>query len=201
VTHLVEFLAAALAGVVVAGTTAGVLAVWWFRRTRRRLRAGLAARRPARLLTGGRLGEAAVSGLLRQPFLASGWWRWQLGRAGMWRAVHDAERAVADARAAGAPVGELPALCRQLRAVAAQADAALRVAATGGERDRGAGQVADVLDAARALHRTAARSMREVTGPPAAALRAQTRQEADALAAGLARWHGGEPAPGPTARR
>ena len=60
------------------------------------------------------------------------WWIVQRDRRDMWRSVVTARRAVAVAERADAPVGDLPALARQLQKAANGVDAALR--ASGGDR-------------------------------------------------------------------
>src|SRR5690348_12908442 len=53
------------------------------------------------------------------------WWANHRDRRRLWRAIAGAERAVAVARSAGAPTGDLPSVVRQLRSAAAVVDAGL----------------------------------------------------------------------------
>jgi hypothetical protein len=84
------------------------------------------------------------------------WWVVQRDRRDMWRSVVAARRAVSVATRADAPVGDLPALARQLQKAAAGVDAALR--ASGGDRRLMRDVTADRrrIEAAAADIRTAA---------------------------------------------
>jgi hypothetical protein len=108
----------------------------------------------------------------------------------MWRAVALAERGVGHAQAAGAAVGDLPALCRRLRSVATDVDHQVQLEAAAGSPGRSEPvrrQVDDVLDAAHDIARAASVSVGEVTGPRAAELADDADREIRALSAGLAR--------------
>ena len=114
-------------GVVVLAAAAG--AAWWVkRRVRRRLeRIGRAVTRRA----AGISAAAAVAGwqwLWSRPLPDSRWIAAGRARRRLWRAVGAAGHAVAVAREAGAPTGDLETLCRRLRQAAADADRSLVMA-------------------------------------------------------------------------
>jgi hypothetical protein len=111
-------------------------------------------------------------------------------RRRMWVAVEDAEAAVAHASDHEAPVAELPAVCRSLRAVAGELDGLLRLerrlpapAVRTGEVRR---QVADVIAAARDVQLSALRSGSDATEPQVRSLVRHARDEVDIVSAALA---------------
>jgi hypothetical protein len=176
----------------VAAMAAGV---WWLRRrVRRRLEA-------LRLvLTGRSRGTAAPAGAAGSRWL----WslplpdrRWRGGvraRRELWRAVGAAEHAVAAAKRGGAPTGDLDSLCRRLRRAAESADCSLSVwqqsAVAGAGTDPTAGEVSDVLLAARQIQAAASAALASVSRPAARELADDVRIEVVALTAGIARAAG-----------
>jgi hypothetical protein len=185
-----ELLAAAvLAGGVLLAVAAA--AVWWLRRRiRRRLQVlGLALAGRAQAAAAG-----AASGRRR--------WAWSLpapgrrwiaaGRARrkLWRAVGAAGHAVAVARKAGAPTGDLDALCRRLRQAAADADRSLamagRATGPGHQPELVSTQVTDLMLAAGAIQDAAASSVASISRPAGRSLADDACREAEALSAGIA---------------
>jgi hypothetical protein len=112
-------------------------------------------------------------------------------RRRMWVAVEDAEIAVAHASSHDAPVADLPAVCRRLRAVAEDLDGLLKL-----ERrlPRGVGrpesvrrQVADVIGAARDVQAAALRAGGDAAQPQVRELMRQASDEVDLVSAALSR--------------
>jgi hypothetical protein len=115
-----------------------------------------------------------------------GWWAAQSRRQRLWRAVTSAERALEVARAADAPVGDLPALTRQVRSAALGVDGVLRASASGGTlapEDRAACD--QVERAAADIRRAALSSARSVSQADTAPLLSAVQIEVAALAAGV----------------
>jgi hypothetical protein len=96
---------------------------------------------------------------------------------------------VAAAVAAGAPVGDLPALCRDLRRVYRDTDRRLMLAAMGSHAgdDQVRSQAAAVRGNAEQIRSLAVRTLTETSGPAAGQLAAQVDNEAAALAEGWSR--------------
>lgn len=114
------------------------------------------------------------------------WWVAQRDRHRMWRAVSSAQHAVAVAQRAGAPVGDLPTLTRQLSGAARGLDAVLRAGARGGAaRGELAAERRRLEAAAAALHEAALDSLRIVAAADAEPVLSQVRLEVAALGAGL----------------
>jgi hypothetical protein len=111
------------AGVVVLAVAA--VARWSLKRwMRRRLeRAGRAAAARATAISAG-AARAGWQWLWSRPLPDRRWIAASRARRRLWRAVSAADRAVAVARKAGAPTGDLAALCRRLRQAAAASRAA-----------------------------------------------------------------------------
>jgi hypothetical protein len=112
-------------------------------------------------------------------------------RGQLWQGIGDADRAVRDAVAAGAPVGDLPSLSRRLRSTADALDGLL-VAAGDGEHLVGVRrQVADVLSTASAIRSAAtAATVAVVSDATEVRLRhlvADTDREVHSLATGVDR--------------
>ena len=110
----------------------------------------------------------------------------------LWVAVDAAQQGVDHAEAAGASVGDLPALSRRLREVATDVDRVVRLDAASGHPGRRVPdevrhQVADVMTAARDIQVAAAAAVSDVAAPRARSLAADADQELRALAAGLER--------------
>jgi hypothetical protein len=111
-------------------------------------------------------------------------------RRRLWRAVRSAEQAVAHATAAGAPVGDLPSLCRRLRTAALGVDRAICAAgASGGVRrplpPDVARELEDVVTAARGIHGNAVAAITATSRHSTSALVLDVHTETQALAAGL----------------
>src|SRR4051812_15373517 len=172
---------------------AGVVAVWSLvrasRRRYRRLRMMLtglsrASSRSA-LLAGA--GARVVSGVAALPVADVSWWATQRDRHRMWRAVTAADRAVATAVAADAPVGDLAALTRRVRKTAASVDAALRAGGrTAPMPEPVRRQLADVVRAADDVRDAAVEALAAVAQPATSALSDAVRIEVAALRHGLA---------------
>jgi hypothetical protein len=108
------------------GALAGVV-IHLRRRWRRRRSLFVAVRGRLEHIPLARLTDEVVS-----TVASPSWWLVQRDRHTMWRAVATARRAVSVAARAGAPVGELPMISRQLQQAARGVDAALR--ASGADR-------------------------------------------------------------------
>lgn len=183
-----------LAAVVVAGVicaAALAVGVWWLkRRARRRLE------RIGRAVAGRAVGAAAAAGgagwrwLWSRPLPDRRWIAAVTARRRLWRAVGAAEHAVAQARTAGAPTGDLDGLCRRLRQAAADADRSLamagRATAPAGQRGPAPSEVTDLLVAAGLIQEAVASAVASVAQPAARGLAEDVRREAEALSAGIA---------------
>jgi hypothetical protein len=198
--NAVVLMAGAAAAVTLA---AGGVAAWWVTRSVRRMR-----RRLATVVTAGSLASAAqlagAAVMSRRPVLARelwlrttaarpranpSWWSIRGERRSLRRSVGAAEHSVAAAAAAGAPVGELPALCRDLRRVYRDADRRLMLAAMDSRAhdDQVRSQASAVRGSAEQIRSLAVRTLAETSGPAAGHLAAQVDTEAAALAAGWSR--------------
>jgi len=189
----------AITGVVLL-TGAALAGLWLKRRLRPRLHsaswAALAGR--ARQSTAGHLRPKAR------------WWSWPvpnrhwvaatLARRRLWRAVSAAEHAVAQARKAGAPTGDLNCLCHRLRQAAGDTDRSLAIASRAGPPgappDRVSSQAADLVATAGQIQGAAAHSAASVSQPKVVSLADDVRQEVVALSAGLASAARSSRAPG-----
>lgn len=131
-----------------------------------------------------RLASAGTS--LATTLASARWWAAQQDRRRMWRAVSAANHAVTVARRAGAPVGDLPTLARQLETAARSADALARAA---GRSPRGtapaSADVREVEKAALQMHRAAVDSLQAVATSEVSPLLHSVRLEAQAVAAGV----------------
>ena len=107
-------------------------------------------------------------------------------RKDMWRSVDQAESAVRTATDLGAPVAELPSLCRRLQAAATDLDKVLRVdpsvPAPAGVSD----QAAEVMRAAADVQRAAVAAASDANGQRVRDLTLDASQEIGLLDAGLA---------------
>src|SRR6058998_278329 len=134
------------------GTVAVGTATWLaVRAARRRLRRWRHLRASVPWVARGAAGAFAT--VASSPVADRHWWTTQHERHRMWRAVSGAERAVRAARSAGAPTGDLAGLLHQLRLTARTVDASLRAGARGEGPTTGRGQAAEVVAAAREIHR------------------------------------------------
>jgi len=170
--------------VLVALTGLGVAAWLTARAARRRYR-----RLRGRLATLRSGGSAAV-GVARwassAPMTDLSWWQAQRDRHRLWRAVSAAERAVAAADAAQAPVGDLPALARRLRRTAAGVDALLSASsASSTQSGRVGAELRQLLATAEAIRDAAVDSLLGVAEPNRASLADSVRTEVSALRHGL----------------
>jgi hypothetical protein len=180
-----------LAAVVVAGAVlvaASAAGAWWLsRRVRRRLGAvGSAAAARARRAVAGR--AAGRWRLWSVPLPDRRWLAAARRRRGLWRAVRAAERSVALAREAGAPAGELQALCRQLRGAAGDADRLLampRPARSAGSPGSVSARADDLIAIAGQIQAAAAGAAVAMSRPAVGGLADDVRREAEALSAGI----------------
>lgn len=176
------------AGVVVLAAVAGVLAAVWIRRRWRRLGLVLAGRVGMAAAGAGRKG---VRWALAHPVPDARWWSAARARRQVLRAVAAAEQAVDAARAADAPVGDLPQLARRLRASADAVDASLAVAQRGAWRHDGADgteeQVHEVLRAAACIHEAAVVALSAGSAHRRAGLVHDAEHELAAISAGARR--------------
>lgn len=143
-------------------------------------------------LLGPRIASSARNGRpssLGQPVWDPRWWAGSLARYRLWSAVASAEQSVSDAEKAGAPVGDLPVLCRRLRVAAQDLDRLMRVTPGWGEGHPGSrsarGQLAQLVSAARSIQETAAAGISEFGAPSVGDLTDDVRREVQALRAGL----------------
>jgi hypothetical protein len=125
---------------------------------------------------------------------------WGAGRARreLWAAVSKAELAVQEADRAGAPVGDLPELCRRLRVAAGDVDrlvvmgAELPVDAASGARQ----QVAEVLAASANIRLAAVTATSDASAPRVSSLAADADRELQCITAGLQSARSSLPQPG-----
>lgn len=179
----------AVMAVVVVGLGLVTAAVVTWIRLRRRWRA---LRSSTALRTG-----VALVGVLR----ARGVSRWRVAswpggaqepavlRLALWQSVDAATRAVQAAERAGGTVGELPSLCRRLRAASEDLDRLLVLAAGAplGAPAEGLGrQVADARDAAASIRRAALVSAGDAAGARMGPLADDARREVECVTTGVA---------------
>lgn len=186
-----DLLLAAVALVVAGvGVMAGAVIITWVR-IRRRWRA---LRQSTTLRTGVALLGVLRSGAgLRSAADLRSWRREDpaMLRLQLWQSVDAASRALQAAERAGGTVGDLPSLCRRLRAASEDLDRLL-VLAGGPEPlavpDAGLGrQVADVRDAAQSIRRAALVSAGDAAAVRTGPLTEDARREVESVAAGVAR--------------
>ncbi len=190
---------AALVVIATVGTTA-----WWItcavRRLSRRLKAGISAvlgrdavdaRRRIAAVATGQSGvqpcELRLRAAAARPRANPAWWFAQRERRSLRRSVAAAEQTVAAAAAADAPVGELPALCGELRRVHSDVDRQLMLAALHGKQpdSQTSAQASKARASAEQIRSLAARAHTEISMPTADQLAARLDSEAVALTAGL----------------
>jgi hypothetical protein len=168
----------AAAAVVLVLAVAGAVSVWMtVRAARRRWRRWRSA---ATLVGQVRHAPALAAAVASLPVADAGWWLGQRDRHRMWRAVSAAERAVAAARSADAPIGDLVVLTRRLRSSARATDALVRAGGRSAGRD-----VTEVVATAREIQRAAAESLLVVARPAATGLADAVRIEVAALRHGF----------------
>jgi hypothetical protein len=115
-----------------------------------------------------------------------GWWVAQRDRHRMWRAVSAADHAVGVAKRAGAPVGELPTIARELATAARGVDAVLRASARSHSlMSEARNQGARIEAAAADVHRATLESLSMLATGATDHVISAARVEVHALAAGL----------------
>lgn len=197
---VVVLIAGAAAAVTLA---AGGVAAWWVTRSVRRVRhrlttavtaAGLAsaarlAGSPVRSRRPALARELWLRATAARPRVSPSWWSIRGERHSLRRSVGAAEHSVAAAVAAGAPVGDLPALCRDLRQVYRETDRRLMLAALGSHagNDQVRSQAVALRGSAGQIRSLAVRTLAETSGPATGQLAAQVDNEAAALAEGWSR--------------
>jgi hypothetical protein len=114
--------------------------------------------------------------------------QWTPGRARkeMWRSVDQADAALRTAADLGAPLAELPSLCRRLHAAAVDLDKVLRVEPAGPVPTEVRTQVHEVMRAAGDIQRAAVVSASDASGPRVHDLTRDAVHEIELLDAGLA---------------
>jgi len=113
-------------------------------------------------------------------------WSPARARKEMWRSVDQADAAVRAAVDVGAPVAELPSLCRRLNAAAVGLDKVLRVEPAGSVPTTVRTQVAEVMRAAGDVQRAAVVSAGDANGQRVEDLTRDAVHEIELLDAGLA---------------
>jgi len=155
------------------------------RRRYRRLRTSLV---PASVVAAGSSAPESVSlrGLTAATVGSPVWWAVQHDRHRMWREVTAAEHAVRVAQEAGAPVGDLPDLTRQLSGAARGVDAVLRASGHTPAVRRDVAAERERIEAAAAdVHRAAVDSIKATVDTDTDPLVSAIRVEVAALAAGV----------------
>ncbi len=187
--HGGELLAAA-AGAAVLLVGAAAAAGWWLRRLARRRMTALGRWSSGRLRRAAAGAAGHGSGWLwSRPLPDRGWAAAALARVRLQRAVHCAEHAVARARAAGAPVGDLDGLCERLGKAAHGADRALaingRSGAAGPGMEPAASAADELVSIARQIQAVAAAATAAVSSPAASGLAGDVAREVVAVSAGI----------------
>ena len=166
--------------VLACGVVAGVMAARAARRRYRRLRHRL-------VLAPLAVGPRALGYVMRSPAVSTTWWTVQVVRRRLWRSVSAAEHAVLTAREAGAPVGDLPTLVRQLRRAADAVDRAL--VAAGRARTPASAVVRhreqETRDSAERIYAAAMESLTTTARGHTSELARSVQLETEALRAGL----------------
>jgi len=201
-----------LAAVLIAGSlcvTVAAAGAWWLKRRVRRRLERLWRAVPNR--AAGAAAGAARAGrrwLWSRPVPDRRWVRASGSRRTLWRAVSAADHAVAQARKAGAPTGELGGLCVRLRQAAEDTDRLLalggRGTVSGQQPEPVSSRLADLVLAAGLIRDAAASAVASISQPAAKSLADDVRREAEALSAGIAsasRAHRGRRARGAAVSR
>jgi len=184
ISSLGEFLGGAALIVMAALCGAAIFTVLWVRRRWRRLRF-VVARRSRTLAVGGAASDRPW--LLSCPLPDRRWRSVTRTRRHLWRSVAGAEQAVAAARSADAPLGDLESLVRRLHRAAAAADTSLRIA----RRDSGPmpasdiafAQVEELRAAAGHIQHAAVAAHTWITRPATASLVVDAEREAAVVTA------------------
>jgi hypothetical protein len=153
---------------------------------RRRYRAFRSWLQPPGMRPMSRSDLPAVRAVAATTLGSPAWWAVQRDRHRMWRAVSSANHAVAVAKDAGAPVGDLPTLSRQLTSAATGVDALLRASSSTRSMRREAGAERRRIESVAAdVHRAALDSLRAVALAGTEPVLSAVRLEVAALAAGV----------------
>jgi hypothetical protein len=178
--------AGSLSIVLVTVLVVGAAFVWWsVRKARVWYRR---ARIAVGLVPGDRsgAGSRAMAGVASLPLTELSWWVVQRDRHRMWRAVTAAERSVAAAVAANAPIGDLAALTRRIRKTAESVDATLRACGPSVSAVRPLRQqVTELVAAAEQVRAAALEALTAVSRPATAGLTDAVLVEVAALRHGL----------------
>jgi hypothetical protein len=129
---------------------------------------------------------AALRARRRGPRAGDNWSSPRRVRRSLWQAVDAATDAVRTAADLGAPVAELPSLCRRLERVATDLDRVLRLEPVGPVPPSIRGHVQDVMRAADDVRRVAIASASDACDPQVAQLTGDADDEVRLLDAGLA---------------
>jgi hypothetical protein len=182
-----ELLAAAIVLLAAVATAGWLLSQWARRWVRSRIgRLGTHVAGPARWTAAGaaRGGQRWLWPLPGRRRAAAGLAGWRL-----WRAVGAAEHAVARAREAGAPVGDLDGLCRRLREAAHEVDRWLmigsRTAGPGTGLETGRPLVDELAAVAGRIQAMASEAAAAVSWPTVRGLASDVAREVTALSAGI----------------
>lgn len=122
----------------------------------------------------------------RRPRAGDNWSSPRRVRRSLWQTVDGAADAVRTAEDLGAPVAELPSLCRRLERAAADLDRVLRLEPSGPVPPSIRGHVQDVMRAADDVRRVAIAAAGDACDPRVAALARDADDEVRLLDAGLA---------------
>lgn len=187
-----------LAVVLVAGAFTLAAGLWWLRRRVRRLRQAGRVMAARAAMAAGSIARSRRLRTWSVPLPDRRWLGATRERRRLWRAVGAAEHAVAVARRAGAPTGDLDGLSRRLRQAAGDADDCLSVSRLPAEPGAGHGEgamteVSDLVAAAGLIQDAAASAIALTTRAASAGLAGDARREAVALAAGIAAAAGAGP--------
>jgi hypothetical protein len=129
---------------------------------------------------------AALRAGRRRPLAGDNWSSPRRVRRSLWQAVDGAADAVRTAADLGAPVAELPSLCRRLEGAAADLDRVLRLEPGGPVPPSIRGHVQDVMRAADDVRRVAIAAAGDACDPRVAELARDADDEVQLLDAGLA---------------
>lgn len=129
---------------------------------------------------------AALRAGRRRPLGGESWSSPRRVRRSLWQAVDGADDAVRTAADLGAPVADLPSLCRRLEGAAADLDRVLRLEPNGPVPPSIRGHVQDVMRAADDVRRVAIAAAGDACDPRVAELARDADNEVQLLDAGLA---------------
>jgi hypothetical protein len=129
---------------------------------------------------------AALRARRRRPLAGDNWSSPRRVRRSLWQAVDGAADAVRTAADLGAPVAELPSLCRRLEGAVADLDRVLRLEPAGPVPPSIRGHVQDVMRAADDVRRVAIAAAADACDPRVAELARDADDEVQLLDAGMA---------------